>query len=68
MTVTPHDRGTYLVSSESGREPYLVDLAWRENPWSKPVPTCGCWRCFCHGEFCKHLRRLVEFERERLNL
>ncbi len=66
MTVTQHDNGTYLVSSESGREPYLVDLAWVED--GREHPQCGCERSFCHGEFCKHLKRVVSHEIERLGL
>lgn len=68
MTVTQHDLHTFLVSSESGREPYLVDLAWREWPWQKPVAMCGCERSFCHGEFCKHLKLVATMELERLGL
>lgn len=62
MTVTPYDIDTYQVSSEvPGREPYLVDLAFVEEPGKRPRPLCGCWRSFCHGELCKHIQMVVAY-------
>lgn len=69
ITVTPHDLGTFLVSSRTthGQE-YLVDLAYMEEPWRRPVPKCSCWPSYCHGRVCAHIVATVEFEKERLGL
>ena len=72
MTVTPQDIGTFLVSSESHRdgvEAYLVDLAFKDEPWHRPRPRCGCHDCFAKGfRVCKHILAVVNAERERLGL
>lgn len=69
MTVTPHDLLTFHVSSESGHEPYLVDLAYLDDGWRKPRPVCGCPDCFAKNfKVCKHILAVVLHERERLGL
>lgn len=69
MTVTPHDLGTFLVSSRTTEgQAYLVDLAWAEEPWRKPRPLCSCWPSYCHGRVCGHIIAAVEHEKERLGL
>lgn len=68
MTATPLDRGTFLVTSESGAEPYLVDLFYQEEPWNKPRPVCGCPDCFCKDfKPCKHMMFLVRHLNETTN-
>ncbi len=66
MTVTPHDIGTFRV--QSGSRPdmeHLVDLAYREEPWNKPVPWCGCEECHAKGHgYCKHLIAVIAFLHE----
>lgn len=37
MTITPYDRASYLVSSESGQLPWLVDLEWNDG-----IGGCDC--------------------------
>lgn len=71
MTVTkvPHEL-RYWVSSESrsGLE-HLVDLADRDEPWSRPVARCSCERVQCgHEKYCKHIKLVVQIEKERLHL
>jgi hypothetical protein len=60
MTVQPYDNGTFLVASHPNRPPYLVDLWFKEEKWSKPKPVCGCPDCFAKGfKPCKHILWLV---------
>ena len=59
----------FFVESQSGHQPYLVDLAYQENPWSRPKALCGCFQMFCKGEpTCKHVEAVVLVERRRLGL
>lgn len=71
MLVTPleFELGRFLVESQSGREPYLVDLRWQEEQWNRPVPFCGCFEMMAkHKKTCKHVESCVLFEIERLHL
>lgn len=72
MTVTPHDIGTFLVSSESGRNgvvAHLVDLAYVPDGHHKAKPVCSCHDCFAKGfRVCKHVIAVVEWERKRLGI
>lgn len=61
MTVTPHDLGTFLVESQSGREPHLVDLAYVGEGRRKPQVACGCESNFIHGRMCPHIKAAIEF-------
>ncbi len=74
MTVTPvqHSPTWFWVSSESGKEPYLVDFDWREEPRSRPRAVCGCPDCFAKDfKVCKHIFRVADYinhEKARLGL
>lgn len=71
MTIVPYDIGTFLVSSESGRNgvsAHLVDLAYVPDGHRKAKPTCGCESNFIYGRLCRHIRYAVEHERKRLGI
>lgn len=52
----------FLIQSGSRRDiKHLLDLD------SGMDELCSCWQSFCKGErFCKHVRRLIPHERQRL--
>jgi len=63
MTVQPieHELGRFFVESQSGREPHVVDLQYREEPWRKPHVACGCESNFIHGRLCPHILAAFEY-------
>lgn len=67
MQVTPHDLGTFLVESNSGREPHLVDMAYVGEGKRNPVPACGCESNFIHGRPCKHIKAASEYVESHQN-
>jgi len=70
MTVhaIPFEHLRYFVESQSGREPYTVDLHYQEEPWRRPSAFCGCWRVFCgHERLCKHIEAVVNWELNRIH-
>lgn len=61
MTVTPHDLGTFLVESASGREPHLVDVAFVEEGHRKAKPACGCESNFIYHRVCPHIVAVADY-------
>ena len=66
----PFEQGRFIVGSESDPESaYVVDLCWQEEPWNRPIAYCSCYRLACgHEKTCKHIKKVVEHELNRLNL
>lgn len=66
MTVTPipGEPGRYLVQSESRPDvQHTVDLHYQEEPWSKPIPSCGCEQIMAkHLKTCKHIKACLDYE------
>jgi len=56
----------FFVESQSGREPHVVDLQYKENPWSKSRAACGCESNLIHDRTCPHIVRTVQQECDRL--
>ena len=69
MTVTPisGESFRYLVQSESRPDvQHTVDLQYQEEPWSKPVASCGCEQVMAkHLQTCKHIKRVLEYEQSK---
>jgi hypothetical protein len=70
MSVEPiaGEQGRFFVESKSGREPHVVDLAYRLEPWMRPRCACGCESSFIYGRVCAHIWAAVRFELERIKL
>ncbi len=64
----PHEQGRFFVDSASRPMQHTVDLNYKEEPWIKSRAACGCEDSHIRGHICKHIIRVVAFERERLGL
>ena len=69
MTVQPieHELGRFFVESQSGREPHVVDIQYRPEPWMRPQCACGCESNLIYGRICPHIWAAIRFELKRLN-
>ena len=67
VTPIPGEPLCYLVQSESRSDvKHRVDLQYREEPWHKPVASCGCERMMAaHDATCKHILRVIEYEQSK---
>lgn len=72
MTITPipGEQGRFFVESTSRPNvTFIVDLNWRDDRRSKPVPQCTCEDALCRGNrFCKHVEAVVKSEQQRVQL
>jgi len=70
MTVhaIPFEHLRYFVESQSGREPHVVDLDYKPEPWSKSRPACGC-ECYMaqNKPVCPHIIAAAQWELNRIH-
>ena len=65
----PFEVGRFFVASRSRTDiTHLVDLAWREEPWRKPIPFCSCEQSMAKGKLCDHIIEATIFEAKRLGI
>ena len=70
MTVEPipFEHRYFVSSSSRGDVTHIVDLAYKEEAWSRPKCFCSCEESFIKGHICKHILLCVSVEKERLGL
>jgi hypothetical protein len=63
----PNEPLRYWVQSASRPDiKHIVDLAFREDQWSKAEPWCSCERIMAaHDPTCKHISQVIKYEQER---
>lgn len=64
ITPIPGEQGRFFVDSTSRPNvTFIVDLLWRPERRSKPVPQCTCEDALCRSNrYCKHVVAVIERE------